>query len=279
MVDGGEVDGTVPPDEAWLGSWANELEHFLPGILFPLKVMPEPVPMQDSFESEREAKAEMEDDDVDADCQQEEAEAAARMEMALTQRQAADYQQWERAEVDRELKRAQPRVGGSGKRCRMTVEVATGSNDVPDNPPPTQSSTQMAQANSVPNVLQFLEFAEYDDIYRRWKAGELSTVAVEQQYGQEVAELVMTHDAVAEQDVDTLTGCPRGEGVAVPQDRQDDQSVGLSNASTLLLSYCREGALEPGHVDECFNDMQPNAPVEGGECPAEAEARADGEEA
>ena len=235
---------TTPADEEWLGSWGNELEYFLPGLLFPLAVLPTPEggPLVLQVDSGHTNEEELDPEAASPSSvptvaaptetspkRKMEVDRLAKQEEELVQAQAAAYQQWEREQMDRELSRV------TGKRralecCRITVEASSSSTErprvchsysfmVPSNgdaihvgisaqmvqdpewAPSPVTETQQAQCDSMvgANVLDLLEFGDYEKIYQAWKDKKVTTKEVEEQWGREVAELIVTHDLVAEQ--------------------------------------------------------------------------------
>ena len=105
-------------------------------------------------------------------------------------------------------------VPASGEEMRITVTAAmvqdpgdagSGSEKPPDEATGSEGPTVvLPDAACGATGLQGMEFADYEKIYKRWKGGELSLQEVEAGYGVEVAELLMTHDLVAEQGGDTI---------------------------------------------------------------------------
>ena len=286
---------TAAADEGWLGSWGNELEYFLPALLFPLAVLPTPAdgPLVLQVDSGHTNEEEPDPENaspssvptmvmpaVDSPKRKRETEQLAQQEEELVQAQAAAYQRWERDQMANELARV------DGKRraldsCRVTVEAASSSTDqprvchsysfmVPSNgdaihisisaqmvqdpdwaPNPT-TDTQQAQCGSMigSNVLDLLEFGDYERVYQAWKDGKVTTQQVEQQWGREVAELIVTHDLVAAQSgPDTLEGVAL-QGVQGPiaiehelEAEGRDEAV-ESGGTTLSLEDQRETQLD-----------------------------------
>ena len=279
--------GDIPTpgaDEGWLGSWGNELEYFLPGLLFPLAVLPTPAdgPLVLQVDSGHTNEEEPDPENAspssvptmiapagDSPKRKREAEELAKQEEELIQAQAAAYQRWERDQMDQELARV------AGKRralecCRITVEASSSSTDQPrvchsysfmvpsngeaihvgisaqmvqdpDWAPTSTTETQQAQCDSMvgANVLDLLEFGDYEKIYQAWKDRKLTTKQVEEQWGREVAELIVTHDLVAAQGgSDTMAGVAQPDmpgPMGVEPEMEDGDRAMDSGGTTLLL--------------------------------------------
>ena len=215
--------------------------------------------------------------------------ACAEREAKLLQSQAAAYQAWEREELERELSRLsrkrglescrltveassgsrdKPRtvhsyslmVPASGEELRITVTAAmvqdpgdagSGSEKPPDEATSSEGPTVVLPAVTCGAIgLQGMEFADYEKIYKRWKGGEHSLQEVEARYGVEVAELLMTHDLVAEQGGDTI------EAMQVSTDGAGMASTAVPSEGLAVVAFGElvSTQLEAASIDLCTND-------------------------
>ena len=65
--------------------------------------------------------------------------------------------------------------------------------------PAVGATSLEVERDSVPNLLNLMEFEEYAVLYERWKKGELTQQEVQARYGNEVMELMLAQEAVSEQ--------------------------------------------------------------------------------
>ncbi|CAE7029602.1 Pol [Symbiodinium sp. CCMP2592] len=207
------------------------------------------------------------------------ADLYAQQELNVVRQQAAEYQAWERDLMSNELRRA-PGRKRSLTCCTLEVEAASGSGDRPrvshtyqltvpesgdevrltirarmtqapeevtteeifsegENAQEPQH-TQRATCATARNVLELLEFGDFAKVYAQWKAGTLNLEQVVAEYGNEVAEMLMTHDAIEMDDTDTLTGMkklPKDDDVAredtgIGGDQGDEGPGSLHGASS-----------------------------------------------
>ena len=188
-------------------------------------------------------REDLEPDEVEMTKRKLETTAYAEKEAELLQSQAAAYQAWERQELDLELSRRakkrplescrltveassgsgdKPRhvhsycmmVPASVEELRVTITATMvqdpGEEVVTDDDKPLDkgyAGQEVAESTegSVPGGgLAGMTFADYEQVYRQWKSGALDLQQIQQNYGNEVAELLVTHDLVAEQTGDTV---------------------------------------------------------------------------
>ncbi|CAE7196588.1 unnamed protein product [Symbiodinium sp. CCMP2592] len=282
-----EDAGEGTADNMWLASWSNELEHFLPGTAFNLGVLPasEPVAVESdsgpTIIEEGHREVEVTQPDAVLDDPTNEQEALREQECMLLQQQAADFQRWERDLLRRELakkespaKKARTCCRGSGGRLRKWGQTAYHSETALKltitarmEPAPEEVSTVDAnggegtatsvrgECNTLPNALQLMEFEDFEQLYREWKAGRFSTEQVAAAHGQDVAELLVTHDLVENMDDDTeaLLRPPDdavvGEPGALMVGQGSVESTGLTNATTVMLP-AGQGMSLPATADQ-----------------------------
>ncbi|CAE7242656.1 unnamed protein product [Symbiodinium sp. CCMP2592] len=267
---GSPVAGEADAHLDWLMGWVNEIAAFVPGFLS------EPTPLQVDSQStapgptvatdaDDELLQLLEDEDSERRWQdqraREEAEERRRLqahrelcerELAELQAEAEAYRAWENAEVRKAT--ASSRPSPSKRRCVMTLEAASGSEETPTilhtlsvdvpltgepltltirarmEPEPENVSTvavdsaaegrdgtppqaTAATCSSLPNLFPELAFQDYEQVYARWRRGEITTLAVAQQYGAEVADLVQTQYAVGQAENMSME---RGGGLGLP---------------------------------------------------------------
>ena len=93
-----------------------------------------------------------------------------------------------------------------------------------------------AQCGTLPSALSLLEFSDFENLYKAWKHGAMT---MEDIVAKQVAELIVTHEMVAQEDVDTLQGVEGGVvhaengGPAVPSAEGQNGDTGLTDAATI----------------------------------------------
>ena len=83
----------------------------------------------------------------------------------------------------------------------------------------TTATSQEAQCNTVPGLLQLMDFDEYEVLFDRWTRGELNQREILLYYGADVLELMLAQEAVSTEDI-------RGHEDA-RQSREDDDEAHL----------------------------------------------------
>eukprot|EP00439_Symbiodinium_sp_Y106_P022480 s7434_g2.t1 len=105
--------------------------------------------------------------------------------------------------------------------------------DLPDD-------TAAATCCTATNALDLMEFRDFEEIYRAWKAAELSLVIVN--HGMEVAELLQTHEAVAAAGGDTLEALCGGGGCGPGQARREHGDDECYHFAPSGLGYTAAGS-------------------------------------
>ena len=191
-------------------------------------------------EEERVWKAQREQEEAEDRQRLENYEAMAAQEADHLRMEAGAFQEWENRQAD-----AMRREPPCKKRCLVSMEVASSSTDAPrithrlefevpvngsalsitlqarmtesaestptvPAPAATGDRGQCSMAvelDTAPDLLPYLDFPEYEAVYRAWRAGERTLSELQAQYGKEVAELLQAQRALAEE----VDAAPKGE--------------------------------------------------------------------
>ncbi|CAE7669414.1 unnamed protein product [Symbiodinium sp. CCMP2592] len=252
----GVLEGSSSSDTTWLSSWVAELSEGIPGFDIPME--PVHVDSQEGAPAPGHVTKEEEEHDFNQLLHDEEEErqwqearrqeedeeserlakyqAMAECEAEHLQSQAAAFQQWEDQQMQAELA---GRVPPKRRRCVLTLEVASGSQDrptilqtaemeVPENgtltmtlraqmrgTPESTSTIQVPRSvsgramecdqgrldihlDTAPDLLPSVDFAEFEKIYKQWRAGTLNGGQIRARYGGAVMELLEAQMAVGE---------------------------------------------------------------------------------
>eukprot|EP00439_Symbiodinium_sp_Y106_P056706 s793_g7.t5 len=231
LLDCEDAEGDGRVDPWWLREWAGELSVGVPGFQLPGE--PVQVGLQEAQqalqlgnlevehdldqllrdeEEERVWKERKEREEAEERQRLDAYEAMATQEAAHLKKEAEEFQEWE----DRQLMEAMRGEPACKRRCLVSLEAATGSGStlsislrarmmpsaeststipVPGVQDPGHSSVTV-EMDTVPDLMPYLDFSEYEELYKDWEAGRRTLQTIQAQYGKDVVELLQSQRAL-----------------------------------------------------------------------------------